>query len=265
MANDMNCIIYLVRSSDKDIEEFNKSLSLLEKNLLKYTDSTDVLVFIEESFEEYKSKVKTDLDLKYKVIEFKTPDYPKEIADNIPEFYPHPTHGNGPIEWGHPGFSMGYRHMCRMFSGEFYKLPIVQQYEYYIRLDTDSFIQTPLGYDIFKWAKENECWYGYVAPAVQQDNEKVVEGLWDLVNEHYPNNIPDRWMYYTNWELGKVDWFLTSEYMALYNIIDENGGIYTKRWGDAPIKFLGVNLFMPQKHIQPVQGFTYQHGAVYTI
>ena len=261
----MNCIIYLVRSSDKDIEEFNKSLSLLEENLLKYTDSTDVLVFIEESFLEHMSKVKTNLDLKYKVIEFKTPDYPKEIADNIPEFYPHPTHGNGPIEWGHPGFSMGYRHMCRMFSGEFYKLPIVQQYEYYIRLDTDSFIQTPLGYDIFKWAKENECWYGYVAPAVQQDNEKVVEGLWDLVNEHYPNNIPDRWMYYTNWELGKVDWFLTSEYMALYNIIDKNGGIYTKRWGDAPIKFLGVNLFMPQKHIQPVQGFTYQHGAVYTI
>ena len=37
------------------------------------------------------------------------------------------------------------------------------------------------------------------------------------------------------------------------------------RWGDAPIKFLGVNLFMPQKHIQPVQGFTYQHGAVYTV
>ena len=55
-------------------------------------------------------------------------------------------------------------------------------------------------------------------------------------------------MYYTNWELGKVDWFLTSEYITFYNMIDENGGIYTKRWGDAPIKFLGVNLFMPQKH-----------------
>ena len=55
----MNCIIYLVRTSDKDVEQFNESLELLEKNLLKYTDSTDVLVFVEESFEPYKTKVKT--------------------------------------------------------------------------------------------------------------------------------------------------------------------------------------------------------------
>ena len=261
----MNCIIYLVRTSDKDVEQFNESLELLEKNLLKYTDSTDVLVFVEESFEPYKTKVKTNLELLYQTIQFNLPEYPPEILENIPEFYPHPTHGNGPIEWGHPGFTMGYRHMCRMFSGEVYKFPIVQEYEYYIRLDTDSFIHTPLGYDIFKWAKDNECWYGYIAPAVQQDNEKVVEGLSEFVNSIYPNEIPDRWMYYTNWELGKVDWFLTSEYITFYNMIDENGGIYTKRWGDAPIKFLGVNLFMPQKHIQPVQGFTYQHGAVYTV
>ena len=261
----MNCIIYLVRTSDKDVEQFNESLELLEKNLLNYTDSTDVLVFVEESFEPYKSKVKTNLELLYQTIEFDLPEYSPEILENIPEFYPHPTHGNGPIEWGHPGFTMGYRHMCRMFSGEVYKFPIVQEYEYYLRLDTDSFIRTPLGYDIFKWAKQNECWYGYIAPAVQQDNEKVVEGLSEFVNSIYPNQIPDRWMYYTNWELGKVNWFLTSEYITFYNMIDENGGIYTKRWGDAPIKFLGVNLFMPQKHIQPVQGFTYQHGAVYTV
>ena len=51
----MNCIIYLVRTSDKDLEQFNESLELLEKNLLKYTDSTDVLVFVEESFEPYKT------------------------------------------------------------------------------------------------------------------------------------------------------------------------------------------------------------------
>ena len=43
-------------------------------------------------------------------------------------------------------------------------------------------------------------------------------------------------------------------------MIDENGGIYTKRWGDAPIKFLGINLFiLVLLHIQPVYGFTYQH------
>lgn len=261
----MNCILYLVRSSEEDLNDFNKSLSLLETNLIPFTGEVDLVVFCEESFEEYKSKVETQLNIKYQLIEFDIPDYSKEIVDNIPEFFPHPTHGNGPVSWGHPGFSMGYRHMCRFFSGEMYKFDILKQYDYYLRLDTDSFIHTPLNYDIFEWAKNNDCYYGFIAPAVQQDNEKVVEGLWDYVNDAYPNNIPDRLMFYTNFELGKISWFLTSEYMNFYNYIDKCGGIYTKRWGDAPIKFLGINLFMNQKNIIPVQGFTYQHGAIYTV
>ena len=261
----MNCILYLVRSSEDDLKDFNKSLALLEENLLPFTGEVDLVVFCEESFEEYKPRVETKQNIRYVTIEFDIPDYPQEIVDNIPEFYPHPTHGNGPVAWGHPGFSMGYRHMCRFFSGEMYKFDIVREYDYYLRLDTDSFIRTPLNYDIFEWAEKNECYYGFIAPAIQQDNEKVVEGLWDFVKDRYPNDIPDRYMFYTNFELGKVSWFLTSEYMNLYNEIDKCGGIYTKRWGDAPIKFLGINLFMNRKNIIPVQGFTYQHGAVYTV
>ena len=262
----MNCILYLVRSSDQDVEDFNKSLALVEQNLLPYTNSTDVLVFVEPSFEEYKSKVRTNIELKYETIEFQVPNYPQEILDQIPEFFPHPTHGNGPVEWGHPGFSMGYRHMCRFFSGELYAYSVLKNYDYYLRLDTDSYIHTPLNYDIFEWAKDNECYYGYISPAVQKDNLKVIEGLWDKVNEMIPDNfIQEGMMFYTNFELGKIDWFLTSEYMRFYNELDETGGFYTKRWGDAPIKFLGIHLLMEPKHIIPVQGFTYQHGAVYEV
>jgi len=79
----MNCILYLVRSSDQDVEDFNKSLALLEQNLLPYTNSTDVLVFVEPSFEEYKSKVQTSIELKYETIQFEVPNYPQEILDQI--------------------------------------------------------------------------------------------------------------------------------------------------------------------------------------
>ena len=43
-----NCIIYLVRSSNQDVEDFNKSLKLLETNLLSQTKNVDVIVFCEE-------------------------------------------------------------------------------------------------------------------------------------------------------------------------------------------------------------------------
>ena len=261
----MNCILYLVRSSDDDLIDFNKSLELVEKNLVPFTNDVDLLVFCEKSFENYKPKVKTNLNIRYQTVNFELPLYDKEILANIPEFYPHPTHGNGPVAWGHPGFSLGYRHMCRFFSGHMYEFDIIKEYEYYLRLDTDSFIHTPINYDIFQWAKSNNCYYGYIAPAVQTDNQKVIEGLWEFVNDIYPNRIPEGMMFYTNFELGKVDWFLTSSYMEFYNNIDKSGGIYTKRWGDAPIKFLGINLFMKKENIKPVTGFTYQHGAVYTV
>jgi hypothetical protein len=80
----MNCIVYLVRSSAEDVEMFNRSLDLLEKNLLAFTKDTDVLVYVEESFEEYMSSVKTNLKLRYETITFEVPDYPEEIANQIP-------------------------------------------------------------------------------------------------------------------------------------------------------------------------------------
>lgn len=254
----MNCIVYLVRSSEKDVENFNKSLSLVEENIIPTTKDFDVVVFCEPSFEELKSKVKTNLNLIYKTIEFSIPEYSGIILDQIPKFFPHPTHGNGPIAWGHPGFSIGYRHMCRFFSGQMYEYDILHKYDYYLRLDTDSYIITRIPYDIFELAKQNEIYYGFIK--IEEDNPKVVEGLWETVNQYIPNNIPENLMFYTNFELGKVSWFLTSEYMKFYNYLDKTGGFYTKRWGDAPVKFLGINLLMDKKNISQIGGFIYNHG-----
>ena len=77
----MNCIIYLVRSSDEDVEMFNKSLALLEENVLKFT-SADVLVFVEDSFFPYVEKVQTNLNLKYNLVQFDVPEYSNEIASH---------------------------------------------------------------------------------------------------------------------------------------------------------------------------------------
>ena len=69
----------------------------------------------------------------------------------------------------------------------------------------------------------------------------------------------------TNFELGRNDWFMNSEYMNYFNKIDESGNIYIKRWGDAPIKYLGINLFCEPNKIVPIKGFVYQHGAIYSL
>ena len=283
-----DCVLYLVRTSQDDLDMLNRSLGLVESHVLSsIKERTDVILFHEKSFDEtYKNRVRalSNGNIIFQEIEFKVPEYSKqEIADHIPEFYPHPTHAkNGPHgetyfkEHGcfHPGFTMGYRHMCRFFSGWMYDQPILKNYEYYLRLDTDSFVLSMVPYDIFEWMRNNKCEYGFIDQAVQQDNPMVVEGLWKTIETWVDSNniqvykpisqIPDGRMFYTNFEVGKVSSFTTgSAYYNFYNFIDSVGGIYTKRWGDAPIKFLGVTLFVSPQTIKAVRGFIYQHGAVY--
>jgi len=65
-------------------------------------------------------------------IEFKMPDYPPEITAQIPERF----------HISSCSFSMGYRHMCRFFSGEMFKTQahILSQFDYVVRIDADAAI-----------------------------------------------------------------------------------------------------------------------------
>lgn len=266
----MDCIIYLVRNSQEDIEMLNISLFLLQENLLKFTKGYDVIVFHEVGFEEYKKNIKSDIRIKFLEINIHKNFSEDELLD-IPEFFPHPTHGNGPIAWGHPGFSMGYRNMCRFFSGEYLKH--IAGYDYYLRLDTDSYILSPLNYDIFEFMKGKNASYGYCAPAIQYDNPLVIKDLWDFSKKYSQgkqtyidiDKIPEGMMFYTNFEIGNINNIISSGYIDYYKAIDESNGIYLNRWGDAPIKYIGINLFLPPEGIVPVVGFAYQHGAIYNL
>lgn len=274
-----NCILYLVHNPT--IDQLNDSLRLVSENVLpSIKEECDIILFHEADFNKKNvlpiSNIISQRDsYRYRLIfyeiTFRIPEYPEEIRTKIPEYFPHPTHAH----LGHKGFTIGYRHMCRFFSGGLYELPIMNIYDYYLRLDSDSFIHTKIDYDIFEFMKSGNYNYGYIAPAVQYDNPKVVGGLWAEVEKWINDNaietkmplsaIPDRKMYYTNFELAKVSWFQRGGYKALFDHIDSTGGIYTGRWGDAPIKYLGVNLFMPQSELMAMSGFTYQHGAIYKI
>lgn len=265
-----NCIVYLVRTSEKDVEMLNKSLGLLDENLLKYTSAEDVIIFHEPSFEKYKGEVRSlnNGRIIYQLVYF--PPTPP----GTPEIFPHPNPDQVAI--GNLGFSIGYRHMCWFFSGGLYKEPIMYSFKYYLRLDTDSYILSPVSYDIFEAMEKGGYKYGYIEDAVQQDDPAVIIDLWptaerictilrDSLIVKPIADIPEGRMYYTNFELGDIEWFQQSAYNSFFKFIELWGGIYKHRHGDAPIKYIGVNLFLEDKYKLPVRGFIYQHGAVYDL
>ena len=99
---------------DRDGKVIVKSVNLtLAESQISLNDNNSVIhshnvVSLMNSFNKIKVKYFTkgikkeeirSID-KYETIEFKVPNYPQENLDQIPEFFPHPTHGNGPVEWG---------------------------------------------------------------------------------------------------------------------------------------------------------------------
>jgi hypothetical protein len=68
-------------------------------------------------------------------------------------------------------------------------------------------------------------------------------------------------MFYTNFEIAKFSFFRSKNYMSYYNSLDQTGNIYYRRWGDAPIHWLGVHMFLPDTSIWCIKDITYQHGS----
>jgi hypothetical protein len=276
-----NAIVYLVRSDDSCISELNESLNSLYSHLTPTINNADLIIFHESNFGNLGRRIDFRSDIFAKIIFSEVdlripPETLKKFGNKIKQFFPHPTHGTGPIAYGHPGFSVGYRSMCRFFSGSIYHHPILGEYEYYLRLDTDSRFENGPNMSLFDWARSEKIDYGYIAGAVQIDHAKVIKGLKRNVFRYMSSKfvwrgvinslvIPKGKMFYTNFELGRTDFFISDAWDDFFTYLDRSGGFYLHRWGDAPIKYVGVKSLSISTRIKPVPpGFKYTHGSTYS-
>ena len=179
MIRSKNAIIYLVRSSNNDINMLKTSIDLLIKNFINL-DKVDIIIFHEESLRPAINLIKTfHKNIIFEEISFSLPEFYNQFQ--ILQNYPHPF-VNG------MSFSIGYRHMCRLFSGEIFKHPKIKEYDNYLRLDTDSYIHK-MDFDLFDFVEKNKIYYGYIEQAVQYDEPGVTKGLWELANKIKQNDI----------------------------------------------------------------------------
>lgn len=255
------CVVYLARADfsvnaggfrvkDASFSKCDHTLSMkmLFENYVNYYPC-DVIVFHESDFpEDYMSYVHSTISdkVKFRELNFSIPphlnttDIPtKFISETTPSF----------------GFSLGYRHMCRFFSGEIFS-HLSGDYDYYMRLDTDSFITEKVSFNFFEQMKD--LVYGYYSTFT--DNPGVVCNFKDALQK-YDDKFSDSdglTSFATNWEVCDINWFRNSEYWDYYQYIDSLGGIYQHRWGDAPIRYAGVSAYANDKIKQ--FRFSYHHG-----
>ena len=258
-------IVYMSRM--RDVPLLFRSLSLLCLNF-KYIKDYPIVVFHDDIDRGTISNLMVALhkkfgfipQLKFESLVFEMPswvsDDPNAYSVSLNEFW------------------MGYRHMCRFHSGGIYRDPRLQKYDYYWRLDSDSYIYSPIAYDPFERMETEGLEYAFMC---DEDREvpRVAEGLWEETEKFMSGHkiemnpylkgrlIDGKWdydLFYTNFEIAKFSFFRSKDYMAYFDHLDKTGNIYYKRWGDAPIHWLGVRMLMDPTKVWAVRDITYHHN-----
>ena len=253
-----NVICYLSKSDDKTIDNLKLSLNKLYSHY-KYIYNADVIVFVENDFSE---SVIKDLESSYDNLKFKTIELKssKDFSIYQVEF-----------EDGRHEYKIGYRHMCQLFFSEVYSY--IQDYDWYMRLDTDSFIESSIDYDLFDYLDKNNKVYGYTAELAEWP--PVVIGMGEffinLIRKHNVKSTffdklieNDRYnlrQIYNNFEIIKVSYFKNELVQLLINEINKSGNIYKKRWGDSPLRTFILSLTVESSKIHKFNDFDYMHDA----
>ncbi|THH26879.1 hypothetical protein EUX98_g7307 [Antrodiella citrinella] len=175
------------------------------------------------------------------------------------------------------GGSVSYRNMCRFNSGFFYRHPLLQQYKWYWRVEPDVHFHCDIDNDPFKYMEDNNKVYGFTI--TMYEYHATIPTLWDTAMKFtrenpsfvHPNNamgyISDNGgesynlcHFWSNFEIASMDFWRGEVYSKFFDYLDDTGGFYYERWGDAPVHSLGITLFADRDQIHFFDDIGYEHN-----
>ncbi|EEH40232.1 alpha-1,2 mannosyltransferase KTR1 [Paracoccidioides lutzii Pb01] len=174
------------------------------------------------------------------------------------------------------GDSISYRHMCRYESGFFFRHELLNQFDYYWRVEPSVEYFCDINFDPFKFMKDNKKKYSFVLSLYEY--KETVPTLWDSVKkfmEKYPQHIAeDNNMdfissdggdtynlchFWSNFEVGDINWLRSQEYLDYFDVLDKDGGFFYERWGDAPVHSIAAALMLKKEEVHFFNEIAYRH------
>ncbi|KXS94954.1 hypothetical protein AC579_7014 [Pseudocercospora musae] len=174
------------------------------------------------------------------------------------------------------GNSSSYRHMCRYQSGFFYRHPLVLEYEWYWRVEPGIEILCDIPYDPFAYMAEHGKKYAFVISI--NEISDTVRSLWSHVRtfmEEFPQHISkDNHMaflsedggitfnhchFWDNFEIASLEWYRGEAYNDFFSYLDQSGGFFYERWGDASIHSIAASLMLDKGEIHFFDDIGYHH------
>ncbi len=87
---------------------------------------------------------------------------------------------------------ISYRHMCRFESGFFFRQPLMNEYEWYWRVEPSIKLYCDIGFDPFAFMAENKKIYSFVISLFEY--AETIPTIWDSAKKFmktHPEHIPE--------------------------------------------------------------------------
>ena len=137
-------------------------------------------------------------------------------------------------------FPLGYKHMCHFWSIDFYEY--LSDYRYVLRIDEDCFVDR-IDPKVLEDVVSQEVKFAVPLICDSLDHPHVIVGLDNLLFSFLKENQLELPISYneirspnTNFMILDMDYFRNNQLVqGFLSEIDRCHGIYSNRWGDAPI------------------------------
>lgn len=175
------------------------------------------------------------------------------------------------------GGSLPYRHMCRFNSGFFFRHPLLKTYDYYWRVEPGVDFTCDINYDPFLFMEDNGKEYGFTI--MLPEYEATIPSLWDNTKKFmkkypqylHPRNVMKEMFensdggynlchFWSNFEIASLKFLRSDAYMKYFEHLDQAGGFFYERWGDAPVHSLAAGMFLPKEKIHFFEDIGYFHS-----
>ncbi|SCV69492.1 BQ2448_2512 [Microbotryum intermedium] len=207
--------------------------------------------------------------------------------------------GQKPIPYGG---SLTYRKMCRYQSMFFWRHPLLDDIEWYWRVEPSVKYYCDLDFDPFRFMKENKKKYGFVLSLYEYPD--TIATLWETTKaflikypQHLaqPNFVPFisydsglnynqcEWPFFdgdevapynnltvlprsrtghfwSNFEIGDLSLWRSQAYLDYVKFLDNSGGFFYERWGDAPVHSIAASLFLHPDELHFFDNIGYFHA-----
>lgn len=277
IKNPKICIIYLVSPRDSThtdatvkqhgiskMEVFIESLKTVNNYLPKYP----ILVFHEDYNSNDKKRIQKVSNSKVKFVKVDFNKY-----KNIKDLNKWMQTAKGVVKGRHAGYQM----MCRFFSGVMQNLPELAKFDYYIRMDHDSFFIKPKKLNLEECIKKYN--FDYMYRSVFRDTVEL-KTLWEFTQNYAKKNNLSLEGFkqlklldkngnfngispYTNFHVSKLSFWKREDVKKFLKAVEDVDGIIKLRWDDATIQSILIALFNPI--ILEKTDFGYRHNFHYSL